>query len=130
MIADEILIFRFDAPLFFANIDRFREVLREYKTNRKDTIKSIVVDMESINTVDSSALAVLSDMMDEMIKENIQLFLTDIKGPVRDKFYKSGLTQKLGEANFFLTIEDALDYIGSRKTDPGSGIALQTNKKA
>jgi len=73
VIADEILIFRFDAPLFFANIDRFREVLREYKINRKDTIKFIVIDMESINTVDSSALTVLSDMVEEMQKDNIPL---------------------------------------------------------
>ena len=128
VIEDDILIFRFDAPLFFANIERFRDVLREYKVNRKDKIKAIVIDMESNNTVDSSALVVLSEMIDEMNKDDIQLYLTDVKGPVRDKFYKSGLTQKLGESHFFISVEDALNHIGGRKIDLDPNISLQANK--
>jgi SulP family sulfate permease len=115
-IDDDILILRFDASLFFANIERFSELIREYKTNRKEIIRYIVVDMESNNTVDSSSLVVLSDLVDELKKENIQLFFTDVKGPVRDKFLKSGLTQKVGEDHFTLTIEDALLTIAGMKS--------------
>ena len=115
VIEDDVLIIRFDASLFFANIERFRELILEYKNNRKDRIKAIVIDMESNNTVDSSALVVLSDISDELKKENIRLFLTDVKGPVRDKFLKSGFTEKIGEENFFLSVEDAVKYIGDIK---------------
>ena len=116
VIEDDVLIIRFDASLFFANIERFRELVLEYKNNRKERIKAIVIDMESNNTVDSSALVVLSDISDELKKENIQLFLTDVKGPVRDKFLRSGFTEKVGEENFFLSVEDALNHFHERKT--------------
>ncbi|MEP6793386.1 MAG: solute carrier family 26 protein [Saprospiraceae bacterium] len=113
-IENNILIFRFDAPLFFANINRFRELLLTHKSYRDETINAIVIDMESNNTVDSSALVVLSDMADEMKKDNIRLLFSDVKGPVRDKFFKSGLTNKIGEENFFMTIEDAVNSLTVR----------------
>lgn len=115
VIERDILIFRFDAPLFFANADRFRELLLSSKAHRKEKINTIIIDMESNNTVDSSALVVLSDLAEEMKKENIRLVFTDVKGPVRDKFSKSGLTQKIGEENFFMEIEDALHAIRGEK---------------
>ncbi len=111
VIASDVLIFRFDAPLFFANIDRFRELLLTSRANRKEKIHTIIIDMESNNTVDSSALVVLSDMWEELKKENIRLMFTEVKGPVRDKFQKSGLTLKIGEENFFMEIDDALNAL-------------------
>ncbi|HZV70755.1 MAG TPA: solute carrier family 26 protein [Saprospiraceae bacterium] len=127
VIEDDILIFRFDAPLFFANIDRFRELLMSYKSSRKGAIKAIVIDMESNTSVDSSALVVLSDLLTELEKDNVKLLFTDIKGPVRDKFHKSGLTQKIGESNFFMTIEDALNYLSGTQRESDPGWILQTN---
>ncbi|MEP6647741.1 MAG: solute carrier family 26 protein [Saprospiraceae bacterium] len=108
-VLDNTIIFRFDAPLFFANIDRFRELLMAKVSHRRHQIHTIIIDMESNNTVDSSALMVISDLADELKKDNIRLIFTDIKGPVRDKFQKSGLTKKIGEENFFMSIEDALN---------------------
>jgi SulP family sulfate permease len=126
-VAEGVLIFRFDAPLFFANINRFSEVLNEYKNQRKDTIHTIIIDMEGIHSIDSSALEVLSEMIAETAKEKIQILLSEVKGPVRDKFYKSGLTSKLGQANFFVTVEDAFNAVKGQTKDGSSGIALQTN---
>jgi SulP family sulfate permease len=127
-IEEDVLIFRFDAPLFFANIDRFYEILMDYKAQRGEPVKAIVINMESNNSVDSSALVLLSDLVDEMKKENTLLLWAEIKGPVRDKFFKSGLTQKIGESNFFMTIDDALDSIEGRKPDIDPEITLQSNK--
>jgi len=126
-VAEGVLIFRFDAPLFFANINRFREVLSDYKKQRKDTIHTIVIDMEGIHSIDSSALEVFTELVEETKKENIQILLAEVKGPVRDKFYRSGLTAKLGQSHFFVTVEDAFDAIKGEKKDSPSGIAMQTN---
>lgn len=129
VIENDILIFRFDAPLFFANIDRFRELLLSYKSNRKEEIKAIIIDMESNTSVDSSALVVLSDLLDELQKDNIKLLFTDVKGPVRDKFHKSGLTKKIGETNFFLTIEDAINSLSGIQSTSDHLLTLQTNAR-
>lgn len=127
-IEDKVLIFRFDAPLFFANIARFRDILYKYKSWRKEKLRAIVIDMESINAIDSTALRVLSEMVDEMIAENVTLLFTDVKGPVRDKLQISGLTQKIGEQHFFITVHDAVEYASGRKKDFTPGIALQSNE--
>lgn len=124
---DNVLIFRFDAPLFFANIERFREVLSEYRSQRPDPVHTIIIDMESNNSIDSSALELFSAMMDDLKKENTHLLLAEVKGPVRDKMYKSGLTQKLGEDHFFVTVDDALNHIAGLKSEHAASIALQTN---
>ncbi len=47
----------------FANANTFQNVLLDYKSQRKDNIHTIILDMESINSIDSSALAVLEEVM-------------------------------------------------------------------
>jgi SulP family sulfate permease len=125
--AEGVLIFRFDAPLFFANIDRFREVLAEYKNRRKDAIHTIIIDMESIHSIDSSALDIFTELVEESGKEGVRIVLAEVKGPVRDKFHKSGLTEKLGDKHFFVTVDDAFKAIQGQDNDDTPGIALQTN---
>lgn len=127
-IDEEVLIFRFDAPLFFANADRFREILHDYRTSRESKIKAIIVDMESINTIDTSAIHILADIVDELTKQDIFFLLAEVKGPVRDKLHLSGFTKKLGEQYFFVTIENALEYLAGAGKEGYAVIALQSNR--
>jgi SulP family sulfate permease len=126
-IAEGVLIVRFDAPLFFANIDRFREVLSDYKAQRADPIHTVIIDMEGIHSIDSTALDTFSDMVEDAEKENMQLLLAEVKGPVRDKFFKSGLTAKIGGQNFFITVENAFQFVTGQSREDITNIALQTN---
>lgn len=127
-VREDILIFRFDAPLFFANADRFRGLLFEYVNARRPNLRAIILDMESINSIDTSAISILGDTIEEFKQYNIMLLLAEIKGPIRDKLYRSGLTRKIGEENFFVSIEDAIDYVTGKKSDTDAEIALQSNK--
>lgn len=122
-----VLIYRFDASLFFANANNFREVLLDYKSHREDKLHTIIVDMESINSIDSTAIKTLEQITDELKLENIQLFVTEVKGPVRDKLYKSGLFTKVGENHFFVTNEDAINYLDGTQNLSHAHFALQTN---
>ncbi|HUR32059.1 MAG TPA: solute carrier family 26 protein, partial [Saprospiraceae bacterium] len=106
VVEDDILIFRFDAPLFFANVERFRNILLEYATSRKTKLKAIVIDMESINSIDTSALHILEDTIEEIKNTDVMFLLAEVKGRVRDKFQRSGLTDKIGAENFFMSIEE------------------------
>ena len=129
VIEDDVLIFRFDAPLFFANVDRFRQLLLGYMGMRKHGLKTIIIDMESVASIDTSAIQVFADTADEICAENIRFLLAEVKGPVRDKFYRSGLMQKLGEENFFATIDEALDFATGKDCERGHLIATQFNKR-
>ena len=126
-VTNGVLIVRFDAPLFFANINRFREILGEYKTQRKETIHTMIIDMEGIHSIDSTALDIFDDIIDDAAKQNILLLLAEVKGPVRDKFYKSGLTSKIGGQNFYVTVANAVESITRKEDLRDDSIALQTN---
>ena len=58
-------------------------------------------------------------------KENVRFIITHLRGPVRDKMAKSGLTDKIGSQNFFLTIKDALYGF-----DPNNGASKISSKYA
>jgi SulP family sulfate permease len=65
IIADGLLIYRFDASLFFANANTFKNVLLDYKSQRSDPLHTILLDMESINSIDTSALRILEQIIQE-----------------------------------------------------------------
>jgi SulP family sulfate permease len=122
-----VMVFRFDAPLFFANADRFRDVVHEYLQERKEPIHAVIADMESVNSMDSTAIQMLFDLHDELKLRGIQLYLVEVKGPVRDKLHISGFTEKLGAQFCCVTVEDAMQIITGNDRDTDPGIALQTN---
>jgi len=122
-----VLIFRFDAPLFFANANTFQNVLLDYKAQRNDKIHTLILDMESINSIDSSSIQMLEQLIHEMSLEGVEILLSEVKGPVRDKLFKSGLIGKLGNQHMFVTIHDAVHYVGGVKRHYSPDVAMQTN---
>jgi anti-anti-sigma factor len=83
--------------------------------------------MESVNSMDSTAIQMLFDLHDELKLRGIQLYLVEVKGPVRDKLHISGFTEKLGAQFCCVTVEDAMQIITGNDRDTDPGIALQTN---
>ena len=81
--------------------------------------------MASVSSIDSTAIDELLEIIDALSKENIRLVFTDVKGPVRDKLFVSGLTEKVGEKNFFATNEDAFNQLSGSTTASLTDFALQ-----
>jgi SulP family sulfate permease len=128
IVENDILIFRFDAPLFFANADRFREILLNHISNSPTKLQAIIVDMESTNSIDTSAINVLENTVSEIKLAGIKFLLVELKGPVRDKLWLAGLTKKIGEENFFMSIDQAMEFLAGNNPDTVNEIILQTNK--
>lgn len=128
---EHLLIYRFDADLYFANVTYFQESLDELIQKKGAGLKAVILNMESINNLDSSALHALSDVIDENRKRGVEVAFTGVKGPIRDAIKKSGLFDKIGENRFFLTIQDAVDTCdGSGSAKQGyshTDIAIQSN---
>jgi len=127
VIAQGLLIYRFDASLFFANANTFKNVLLDYKSQRSEPLHTILLDMESINSIDTSALRILEQIIQEMKLEKIDILLAEVKGPVRDKLFKSGLIQKLGDHHVFVTIHDAVRHATGMEGHHLPDVAMQTN---
>ena len=107
LLDDEILVFRFDAQLFYANSSYFRDKLDEM-TLQKKHLKLIVLDAESINRVDSTGIEMLKDRIRFYKKKEIQFYLAGVKGPVRDDLFRSKILEVIDIKHFFMRINDAV----------------------
>ncbi len=112
-IQDDILIVRFDAQLYFANTSFFKDKLQEYAKFKGDKLRIIIIDGESLNDLDSSAIYALFDILKYYKGKGIQMAFTGLKGPVRDKMVKSGLMDLVGSEYFFMSIQGAVDHYNS-----------------
>ena len=123
-------IFRFDADLYFWNIQYFLDtVLEEIKEYPK--IEVFVLDASSIDNIDSSGVHALEQLYHLLEKRNISLLVAGMKGPVRDYLHKAGFQDEIGLGNNYLTIQDALDgYIwNSQSSHLSNKYATQRNQK-
>jgi len=98
-----LLLFRFDAPLFFANAEVFRDALQEALRERPDA-RTVVLAAEPITDVDSTAAEVLGDLDSELEANGIELAFAELKGPVKDKLRRYGLFDQVTEERFYATV--------------------------
>ncbi|MCH7524055.1 MAG: STAS domain-containing protein, partial [Bacteroidetes bacterium] len=113
-IDEKILIIRFDAQLHFANTTYFKDKLQEFAKYKGDKLKLLIIDGESINNLDSSAIYALDEILDYFHTKNVEVFFTGLKGPVRDTFTKSELIKKVGDDHCFMGIQEAVDSYESK----------------
>lgn len=126
-VRDDVLIFRFDAPLYFANKDYFVSALYLWLKQRDmQTLKFVVLDAESINTVDSTAVVMLQQIIENLQKQGIAFYITNAIGPVRDTIKTSTLSDYMTEKTMFSTITDAITYI-DKGINLHASQAVQTN---
>ncbi len=109
IIHDEILIIRFDAQLHFANTTYFKDKLQEFSIFKGNKLKLIIIDGESLNALDSSAIYALDEILDYFNDKSIAIAFTGLKGPVRDTLTKSGLMKKIRYDHCFMSIQEAVD---------------------
>jgi len=124
---DTTLIVRIDAQLFFANATYFQDHIRVLEQKKK-ALKTVIIDARGINGMDSSAVHALRDLVEDYQKRDIRFLMTSVKGPVRDVLRRSKLRALIGENHFFLTIQDALDFVRTNNEDQHKDKTLQSNE--
>jgi MFS superfamily sulfate permease-like transporter len=103
-----LVIYRFDAPLFFANAKTFRDQITRI-ARAEPAPRWIVVAAEPITDVDTTAADMLLDL-DRSLDERAQrLVFAELKDPVRRKIERYGLTRAIEPQHFFPTVEAAVD---------------------
>jgi high affinity sulfate transporter 1 len=101
------VLFRFDAPLFFANARTFRDQVR--RLARSEPLpKWIVVAAEPITDVDTTAADMLEDLDQALNAQGISLVFAELKDPVRQKIERYELTRTIDPAHFFPTVGAAV----------------------
>jgi len=127
----DILIIRFDAQLYFANITYFQEAIEQLVLSKGTKLQTIILNFEGVNNMDSTAIHALEDLVKEYRSQGLKVLFTDVKGPVRDAMEKADLTKKIGKENCFFNIAKAIEYLDKKKEstlDPSlKEYTLQTN---
>ncbi len=126
-----ILILRFDAQLFFGNKDYFKKQLFKQIEKKYPELEYVILNAETINYIDSSAISALKQIILELQHQNIQFLIAGAIGPTRDILHSSGLIETIGQENLFVRTHEAVDYCESLKTKTSiqQKISLQTKKK-
>jgi MFS superfamily sulfate permease-like transporter len=104
-----LLLYRFDAPLFFANAGYFRRRVRRLVAEASHPVRWVVVAAEPITDVDTTAADILFQLLDELRQQDITLAFAEMKGPVKDRLERYGLSAAVGPDRFFPTIGTAVD---------------------
>jgi high affinity sulfate transporter 1 len=102
------ILFRFDAPLFFANARTFRERIRALAGSDPPPVW-IIIAAEPITDVDTTAADMLEDLDQELNDRGISLAFAEMKDPVRRKIERYELTRTIDPNHFFPTMDAAID---------------------
>ena len=104
-----LVLFRWDAPLFFANAELFQERTLDAVAASPTAVRWLVVAAEPVTSVDVTAADMLAELDDILEKAGIQLCFAEMKDPVKDKLKRFGLFQDFGADRFFPTIGEAVN---------------------
>ena len=113
-----LVLFRWDAPLFFANAEVFAQDLREAVTASPTPPRRVVVAAEPVTDVDTSAADVLQSLHHDLDAAGVELHFAEVKDPVKDRLKRYGLLERLGSERFHPTVGTAVDaYVAQTGVD-------------
>jgi high affinity sulfate transporter 1 len=103
-----LMIFRFDAPIFFANAEHFSRSVKRHIAERGEPVRRVIVAGEPITDIDSTGAESLLDLLDDLAARGVTLSFAEVKGPVKDRLRRYGVYERIGSENFFSTIGHAV----------------------
>ena len=113
-----LVLFRWDAPLFFANAEFFRERVLDAAAKAPTPVRWMVIAAEPVTSVDVTAADTLAELDKTLHGAGIELCFAELKDPVKDKLKRFGLFVQIGEGFFFPTIGAAVgSYLKSHAVD-------------
>jgi len=104
---DGLVVFRFDAPLFFANARTFREQLRKLASS-DPAPRWILLAAEPVTDVDTTAADVLLELDEELAERGVQLALAELKDPVITRIRRYGLGREIAADHVYRTLDEAI----------------------
>jgi high affinity sulfate transporter 1 len=113
-----LVLFRWDAPLFFANAELFKERVLDAVRKAPAPVRWLVVAAEPVTSVDITSADALDELDQSLQGAGIELCFAELKDPVKDKLKRFGLFAKIGEKFFFPTVGAAVSsYLQSHSVD-------------
>jgi len=109
-----LIVYRYDAPLFFANAEHFRARVRGLVAGAESPVEWFLVDAEAITDVDATAAEMLEGLRGELASHGVVLAMARVKQPVRAIMARAGLVDAIGKPRFFPSIRSGVAAFARR----------------
>src|SRR6266487_5318571 len=116
-----LIAYRFDAPLFFANADRFLTQARELIAAAGLGVKWFLIDAEAIIDIDVTAAEMLKKLQSELKRKGIVLAIARTSEPLQRMLKRCGLTDLIGSEHFYPTVGTGVQAFIDRQSVIGEG---------
>ncbi len=103
-----LLLYRFDAPIFFANLELFAERVAESIRARAERTQWVIVAAEPITDIDTTGAETLNRVLDDLDAVGVTVAFAEVKGPVKDLLRRYGIYERVGEEHVFPTLGTAI----------------------
>lgn len=116
---DGIVAVRIDSPLYFANTQTLRDKIFKYydRAQKKlesneyassNQVKFIILELSAVSHIDTAALHVLEEMVEQLSLSGVTLCLSNPNRQVMKRLVMSGVAEQLGKDNLFVCVQDAV----------------------
>jgi high affinity sulfate transporter 1 len=109
-----LLVFRWEAPLFFANAGIFAQQVRRLVHERQPAW--VVLQCEAITDIDLTAAEMLERLDNELNARGVHMAFVELRTRLRDLVHDYGLHKTLDRDHFYESIDDALADIDAERT--------------
>jgi len=106
-----LVIYRFGAPLFYANANRFSEEIRRLVEQAPTKVRWLVVDAGPITRIDYTAARVARQLHEDLARRGIRLAFAHVEPSLRDDLDRHHLTEAIGPVRIFDTLHEAVAVI-------------------
>ena len=113
-----LVLFRWDAPLFFANAELFHQRVLQAIAESPPPVRRIIITAEPVTSIDVTSADMLAELEHSLTESGIELRFAEMKDPVKDKLKRFELFERFGAADFYPTIGSAVDaYLKEHAVD-------------
>ncbi|MCI0686193.1 MAG: STAS domain-containing protein, partial [Sporichthyaceae bacterium] len=104
-----LIVYRFDAPVFFGNADLLRDEVRQLVASARPVVTHVLINAEAITDLDTTGAGVLSRLLTDLRAQQVRLWLARVRYPVLDMMRQTGFLGDLGEQAVFDEIAPAVE---------------------
>ena len=105
-----VVVFRWEAPLFFANAGQFRQEIRSMA--RKPDVRWVIIQCEAVTDIDVTAADMLERLDKELNAQGVNMLFVELRSRLHDLVVRYGLLETLDHTHFYDELDDALAAIG------------------
>jgi SulP family sulfate permease len=109
-----LIVYGFDAPLFFANAPYLRDQVRDLVSSADPPLRYLLIDAEAIPDIDTTAADTLKEIHDELHQKGITMGIARANVRLLETMRLTGLEDLIGTSNFYPTIRTAMEDFRNR----------------